>query len=861
MNFYRLLLHLYPSSFRAQYGEEMSEIFALGLSQKNGLLFRCGLWLSALAEVLANAAALHWEITRRDLYHSARSLLRSPGFALTAILLVTVGVGANVAVFTLTDFVLVRPLPFPHPEQLMKVWEAPPGYPRMELSPANYRDIVAANTSFSELAAFNPMSASMVGQGEPQRVQGAWVTANLLPTLQRPVLMGRSFTPKDDQKGAPGTVVLSYALWQTTFGGDDHILGKAVSLDNESYTVIGVMPYDFHFPTRETQFWSPFRFWGEDYKDRNNNYLEGLGRLKPGVMPAQAQNELSLIAARLRGQYPKEMEKVGISAVAMRDELSNQSRLLLKGLCGAALCVLIIACANLANLLLARSLARQRDLSIRLSLGASRRILLRQLLTESLLLGSIGGASAIALATAALPLLARLVPNGLPIQQVPSVDAHTLLFALGLTLFTIIAFSVAPALQACRGAGLNGLRIGVRTAGGGHQRARSALVIAEVGASIVLLVLSGLLLRALWKVQSTDPGFRTSGILSLRTELPFPKYNSTKLRSQFYEKVIANVRNQPGVLDAAYVTASPMTWAGGIWPVQVEGQSEIRAQGNVASMRFVTPGAFSTLGIPLKAGRSVSESDMAERPWVAVVSESFVHRYWPNEQPLGKHFKFGFHDHEVIGIVADIRVRGLERTSEPQVYLSYKQDADDGFTGYAPKDLVIYSKQPPATLLPAVRQIIHQADPEQPISQIRTIEEVVAGQTESRALQMHVLMIFTAVSIFLAGLGIYGLLSFAVAMRQQEFGVRMALGAQKADIFKMVFRQGAGLALAGLLPGLGLAYLAARLLQSLLAGVQPADRLTFAASASICLLTALLGSLVPALRAVKADPAAVMRAE
>jgi predicted permease len=861
MNFYRLLLHLYPSSFRAQYGEEMSAIFALSLSQRSGLLASCGLWLATLAEVSANAAALHWEIARRDLYHSARSLLHSPGFAVTAILLVTVGVGANVAVFTLTDFVLVRPLPFPHPEQLMKVWEKHPGYSRMELAPVNYRDVAASSTSFSALAAFNGISMSLVGQGEPRRIEGATVTANLFPTLQRPTLMGRTFNPGDDRAAAPGTIVLSYALWQTAFGGDANILGKAVSLDNQPYTVIGVMPHDFRFPTRATQFWTPYRFSEEDYKDRNNNYLEGLGRLKPGVSPAQARSELSLIAARLRGQYPKELEAVDLSAIDMRDELSAESRLLLKGLCGAALCVLIIACANLANLLLARSLARQRELSIRLALGANRRSLMRQLLTESLLLGLIGGASATAVAMAALPLLARLVPNGLPIQQVPPVDTQTLLFALGLTLLTVIAFGVAPALRACRGAGLSGLRVGVRTAGGGNQRARSALVIAEVGASIVLLVLSGLLLRALWKVQSTDPGFRTSGILSLRTDLPFPKYDDTNVRAQFYEKVIANVRSQPGVIDAAYITALPMTWGGGIWPVLVEGHSQIRSLGNVASMRFVTPGLFSTLGIPIKSGRSVSESDTADRPWVAVVSESFVRRYWPKEQPIGKHFNFATHDHEVIGVVADIRARGLERTSEPQVYLSSKQDADGGFTFYAPKDLVIYSNQPPEVLLPAVRQIIHQADPEQPISNIRTMEQVVAGETQSRTIQMRVLVIFTAVAIFLAGLGIYGLLSFAVAMRQQEFGVRMALGAQHSDIFKIVLQQGAALAVAGLLPGLGLAYLAARLLQSLLAGVQPADGLTFATAAGVCLLTALLGSLAPALRAVQADPAAVMKAE
>jgi putative ABC transport system permease protein len=861
MNWYRLLLHLYPSSFRAEYGDEMSAIFALELERSRGLAARCRLWLRAFFEVCFHAAMVHWEIARRDLFHSTRSLLSSPGFTLTAVLLVTIGIGANVAVFTLANFVLVRPLPFPEPERLMKVWEKHPGYSRMELSPANYRDVLASSTSFTELAAYNDNSMSLVGQGEPQRIEGATVTANLFPTLERPALIGRYFNMKDDQAGAPGTVVLSYGLWQTAFGGDSSILGKSVSLDNQPYTVIGVMPHDFRFPTRETLFWTPYRFQEGDYRDRDNNYLVGIGRLKPGVSLAQAQSELLLIAARLRRQYPKENEAVDLSVVEVRDGLSTESRLLLKGLCGAALCVLVIACANLANLLLARSLARQRELSIRLSLGASRRNLLRQLLSESLLLGLAGGASATAVAIAALPLLARLVPNALPVQQVPPVDAQTLLFALGLTLITVVAFGVAPALQACRDAGLSGLRVGVRTGGTGNHRARSALVIAELGASVVLLVLSGLLIRALWRVQSTDPGFRTSGILSLRTELPFPKYNKTSTRDQFYSKVLTDVRRLPGVTDAGYITALPMTWGGGIWPVLVDGRSQILSEGNVASMRFVTSGLFLTLGIPLKAGRAVSESDTADRPYVAVVSESFVRRYWPNEQPIGQHFKFAAHDHEVIGIVGDIRARGLERTSEPQVYLSSKQDADDGFTFYAPKDLVIHSTQPPEILLPAVRQIIHQADPEQPISNIRTMEDVVAGETESRTIQMRVLVVFTGVAIVLAGLGLYGLLAFMVSMRQQEFGIRLALGAGPGDLFKMVLLQGIKLAVAGLLPGLALAYIAARLLESLLAGVQPADALTFSTAAALCLITTLLGTLFPALRAVRADPTAVMRAE
>jgi predicted permease len=861
MNFYRLLLHLYPSSFRAEYGDEMSAIFALELDRRRRLRARCGLWFSAFAEIVFNAAMVHWEIARRDLLHSTRSLLRSSGFTLTAILLVTIGVGANVAVFTLANFVLVRPLPFPQPDRLTKVWEKHPGYSRMELSPANYRDLNASSRSFTALAAYSGYSMSLVGQGEPQRIEGTTVTANLFSLLERPVLIGRYFNQEDGQPGAPGTVVLSYSLWQTAFGGDREIVGKPVSLDNQPYTVIGVMPAGFRFPTRETLFWTPFRFQETDYQDRNNNMLEGIGRLKPGVSLAQARSELLLIAARLRKQYPKENEAVDLSMLALRDELSTESRLLLKGLCGAALCVLVIVCANLANLLLARSLARQRELSIRLSLGANRRNLLRHLLTESFLLGLAGGVSATAVAISALPLLSRLVPNGLPVQQVPPVDLQMLLFALGLTLMTVVAFGVAPALQASKGAGLSGLRVGVRTGGAGRHGARSALVIAEVVASVVLLVSSGLLIRALGRVQSVDPGFTTSGILSLRTELPFPKYNNTSTREQFYDKVLTNVRRLPGVKDAGYITALPMTWGGGIWPVEVNGRSQIRTAGTSASLRFVTPGLFSTLGIPIKLGRGVSESDTADRPYVAVVSESFVQRYWPNEQPIGRHFKFEFQDREVIGVVGDIRARGLERTSEPQVYLSSKQDPDNGLTYYAPKDLVIHSSQPPERLLPAIGQIVHAADPEQPISNVRTMDEVVAGETESRTVQMRVLVVFTVVAIVLAGLGIYGLLAFTVSMRQQEFGIRLALGAGQGDIFKMVLIQGARLALAGLLPGLALAYVAARLMQSLLAGVRPADALTFSTAAVLCLITTLLGTLLPALRAVQADPTAVMRAE
>ncbi len=861
MRLYRFLFRLYPSAFRAEYGPQLSEAFSEELIRTDGFTAKSRLWLSTVADILYNAAALHSEIARRDFRYAIRSLRRSPGFTITAILLIAIGVGANAAIFTLADFVLVRPLPFPHADRLVKVWEKLPGCSFMELSPANYRDINAASASFESLAVYFDKSMNLVGQGEPQRVQVTQVTANLFPVLEKQPWIGHVFTANDDKPGAPGTAVLSYALWQTQFGGDGDVLGKSILLDDASYTVIGVMPPDFLFPTRETQLWTAARFDEDSYQDRNDNFVVGIGRLKSGVSLEQARSEMALIAARIEKQFPKENKDVGISVIAMRDELSPLSRLLLTALCGASLCVLIIACANLANLLLARSLARKRELSIRVSLGAHPRRLLRQLLSESLLLAFAGALGAVALASAILPLLSRLVPNDLPIDQIPPVDLRLLLFALGLTILTVVAFALAPALSASTGAGLSALRDGVRTGGAGNHRARSLLVIGEVIVSVVLLICSGLLVRALWRIQQTDPGFSTKNILTLRTALPFPKYDKTADREKFYSEVLTAIHRLPGVTAAAYTSGLPMVWGGGIWPVDVNGDVETRTAGHVASMRFITPEFFAALSIPIQSGRGIEESDTADRPYVAVVSESLVERYWPGQSAIGKHFTFGFHDREVVGIVRDIHVRGLDRISEPQVYLSYKQVPDGWLVPYAPKDLVVHSSQTPTQLIPAIREIIRSADAEQPISNVRTIETIIAGNTEPRTVQLRVLIAFTAVAIFLAGLGIYGLLSFAVTMRRQEFGIRMALGAQNRDIFGIVLRQGAILAVAGLVPGLALAYAAAKLMDSLLAGIQPGDALTFSSAALLCLATALLGSLVPALRAVRVDPASVMRTE
>jgi predicted permease len=496
-------------------------------------------------------------------------------------------------------------------------------------------------------------------------------------------------------------------------------------------------------------------------------------------------------------------------------------------------------------------------------MGAGRERLVRQLVTESLVLALAGGALGVLVAAAAVPLLARLVPASLPIAQSPSIDLRVLIFAGAISGLTGIGFGVLPAVRACRQSDFSALREGARAGGGRKERLRSALVVAEVMASVVLLVSAGLLVRALWRIEATDPGFRTDGVLTLQTALPMPKYEQTARRAGFYTEVLSAVRALPGVSSAAYISFLPMVMRGGIWPITVEGKAvEVQRSGeHQASLRFVTPGFFATMGIPLHRGRDVAESDTPNAPFAAVVSESFVRRYWPDQYPLGRHFMMAFHDRMVVGVVGDIRVRGLERNSEPQAYLPYRQVQDGWVIGYAPKDLVIHSAAGPGTLLPAVRRIVRSADSEQPVSDVRTMADIVEEQTASRSAQVRVLGAFAAIAFLLAGVGIHGLLSFAVSRRTQEIGVRIALGARPGGIVGMIVRQGALLAGAGVLPGIALAYAAGRAMEGLLAGVKPDDAVTFASAVGLCLLMTVLGSLFPALRAVRIDPITAIRSE
>jgi predicted permease len=854
---YRMLLRLYPKSFRGEYEGEMCAVFSQRLRDSSGPFGLLALWIETLFDVLFNAAWVHFDVFLQDLRYFGRTLRQSPGYALTVVGIAGLGIGATTAAFSITDYVLLRALPFPDADRLVTIWQTDPHSSRWELSPAGYRDWKSQSKSFEAFGVYASLQVNLAGQGEPEALAGEIVTADVLPLIGVRPRLGRWFSAEDDRPGAACTVLLSYSLWQARFGGSASAIGSKVLLDDEPCTLIGVMPAGFAFPRRQDEIWMAARL-GED-PDRTNTYLVGAAKLRRGVTLEQANSELRVLAAQTERQFPKDLKDVSAAVYALRDFIAPRSKTMLVALLAASLCVLLIACTNLANLLLARALARRKELAVRSAMGAGRERLVRQLLTESLLLAIAGGALGMLIAVTATPLFAALVPTTLPIAALPSADWRVLSFGALATLLTGLAFGVLPALKATHGADLReGSRSGV---GGRKERLRGALVIAEIAASVVLLVTSGLLIRAMLRIEGTDPGFRTDHVLTLRTPVTGPRYEKTVTRHAFYKRVLDDVRVLPGVQSAAYVTSLPMVWRGGIWQITVNGQEPANPSSQRASMRFASPDFFKTLAIPLDLGRDVAESDVLTSPMVAVVSRSFANQYWPGESPLGKRFKIATADRIVIGVVGDIRVRGLEQASEPQVYLPYQQVPDGWFNGYIPQNVAIRTAQDPAQIAPAVRSIIASAEPQLPVTDVRPLSEIVAGETASRRAQLVVLGGFAGIAFLLAAIGIHGLLSYAVSQRTQEIGVRMALGATRGNILRLIVGDALMLAILGICAGTAVAYGAGLELRSLLAGLSPNDLDAFSAGILLSLVMTIAGSFVPAMRAVRVDPATALRAE
>ena len=876
MFLYRLLLHLYPASFRVEYAEELCRLFAGRRRDAAGPLALLTLWVGTGFETAYGAARVHLDIVRQDLRYTSRTLLRTPGFTLTAIVVTALGVGATTAAFTVADHVLIRPLPFLDPDRLVKILEGGVNRPANlrgiggtnNVAPANLLSWREMSSSFAAIGAYGFVTSNLVGSGEPERLDGVSITYEALEmTGVRPVL-GRPITSADDQPGAPCSVLISDGFWRRRFGGDGSIVGRTLTLDDESCVVGGVMPKGFVFPTRSTVFWRPMRL-PREIQDRRNRWLWVVARLKPGVSRQQAEADLTAVSATLAQMYPEHNGPVRAVMMGLREELGEQPRMLLFALVGASACVLLIACSNLASLLLARAAGRGRELAVRTALGAGRERLVRQLLTETVVLALCGGGLGLLIATAAVPMAVRLVPTVLPIAEAPALDLRMLMITALVTLGTGIGFGVLPAFRAARQASAVGLRDGARAgAGRRSQRPRAALVVAQVAMSIVLLVGAGLLIRALVRVQSTPPGFNADGVLTMRTTLPWTKYARQAPRVEFVRRVIEGVTALPGVTGAAYTSYLPMTMRGGVWPVELPGRAAGSDSRDTASARYITPEYFRVMQIPLKSGRGFQESDGVNAQPVAIVSERFVQAYLGDQPPIGRTFQFGpSGERTIVGVVGEVRVRGLESRSEPQVYLPYQQQRDNSTLGYIPKDLVVRldneraGEKQMADLATAIRRVVASVDPDQPIADIQPLAAIVDGETAPRAVQVRVLGAFAALACLLAAVGLHGLLAYVVSARTREFGIRLALGAEPGEILTLVAKRGLLLGIAGVAVGLTAAYIAGRWMESLLVGVSPADALVLAIAVSLSVGMTLAGSLLPAMRAARTSPMEAMRAE
>jgi putative ABC transport system permease protein len=858
---YRKLLRLFPASFRAEYQSELESTF----EEANRGRGRVGGALAAVGDAVPNALLAHWSIFRQDLRYALRTLSRSRGFALTVVLVTAIGVGANTATFSVADYVLLRPLPFPDPNALVRLCEGPKeggGWGCMnELSPGNYRSVASTRTAVQGWGAFTGASVNLVGAGRPLRLEGISVSAQVFPTLGVAPLLGRVFDTTGTRDRDARSVVLSYGLWRSQFGADRGVLGKTVRLDDASYTVIGVMPPGFRFPGPGVQLWTWLNLRETDFLDRGNTYLQAVGRLREGATFEQAQADLALLFARLQKDFPESNAETGFSFFRQRDYVMPRFRLMLLALCGASLSLLLVTSANLANLLLARAAARERELAVRAALGAGRDRLVRQMLTESVLLALLGGAAGILVAGFTVPLLAHLIPTSLPVGEAPRLDLTILALAGGFTLLTGIGFGLLPALRAGGRTGLGALQAGARAGGGRRQRLRTVLVTLEVALSIALLIPAGLLIRAVLKVEAVDPGFRTEDVLTVRTALATPRADNRVRREEFYQRVLDEVRALPGVTAAGYTSGIPMIMWGGVTGIEIPGEPVRPRRSSPVSIRWVTPGYLETLGLPVLSGRELDETDRGGAPLVAVVSESFAKRYWPGRDAIGMRFRTWNQERAVIGVVSDIRVRGLERSSEPQLYVPIAQAPDTIGDFYAPKDLALRAPGRAAGLAAAVKEIVARVDAEQPVSDVRLLSEVVEAQTVGRRAQLQVLGALAAVALLLTGIGIHGLLAFMVAQRSREIGVRLALGAEPKRVGRMIVGEAARLALFGGLPGVLAAYLAARGMSALLFGIEPADPLTLGAAVLLVLLVTLAGALIPAIRAVRTNPLVAMRAE
>ena len=807
------------------------------------------------------------ETLLKDIRYGVRGLLKRPGFTVIALITLALGIGANTAIFSVVNAVLLRPLPYQKPEELVIVWEDATfvGFPHNTPAPANYVDWKNQNQSFVDMAASHEDSFNLTGDGEPERVSAYTVNANFFPLLGVQPLLGRNFSTEEDRPGANKVVMLSYSLWQSRYGGDRNVLNREILLNSEKHTVVGVMPPSFQFFAKDVRLWVPIAFDQEDLANRGGHYLTVVARLKPGVSVPQAQADMNAIMRRIAADHPEETGegRVGAVVLPVRDEFVGDARGSLIMLLVAVAFVLLIACANVAGLLLARAVARRKEIALRLALGAGRPRVIRQLLTESLLLAVAAGVLGSLLAYASFTFLQGLVPEQMALATSLKLDVRILIFTIAISIITGIVFGLVPALQSAN----FDLNDALKQSSGrvtSTGRLRSSMIVFEVALSIVLLVGAGLLIQTLFQLFRQYSMLEPEKVLTMRTVLPREKYKELQQRDNYYQQVLQRVEHLPGVVTAGYSTSIPLAWKGGTSGFYPEGlKAPIPGMAYDANHRQVSANYLKAMNIALRQGRYFDNRDNAQSLPVAIINETMARQYWPGENVVGRRFKLGGPDEpepwrEIVGVVADVRQMGLDEPVKAEMYFPYQQD--NGMWN-SPRDLAIRTNGDTSSLVGAVRQIIREVDPDQPVSNVATMAEVLGTEAAQRRMGMIMLVGFAALALLLASLGIYGVLAYFVTQHTNEIGVRQALGATPRNILFLVLRKGMGLTFLGVAIGLAASFALTRLMSSLLFGVTAADPLTFTTVPLVLVAVALLACYIPARRATKVDPLVALRYE
>ncbi|HKP86588.1 MAG TPA: ABC transporter permease [Blastocatellia bacterium] len=803
------------------------------------------------------------EMLFRDVRYCVRLLLKRPLFAAVSVVTLALGIGANTAIFSVVNAVLLAPLPYERSDELMVAWgiNQASNLDQLPLCVPDFTDLKEQTETFDQVAAAKGQAFTLTDGDEPARINGVRVSANLLSLFEARPVVGRGFLESEGLPGAEPVVMVGHALWQQRYGSDPDLVGRTLSVDGRVCTVVGILPKGFYYPTPETMLYVPFIPQPNETL-RGARFLRVIGRLKKGVAMAEAQAEMDAIFSRLSIQYPASNTGFGVRLISLREQVVGQVRPALMVLLGAVGCVLLIACANVANLLLARAAARRTEFAIRASLGASRGQLIRQLLTESVMLSLMGGALGLLLATWGVPVLTGISSASIPRVAEIAINLRVLGFTAIVSLITGVVFGLAPALRSSSRQLTTALREGRRGSTGSilHQRLLSALVVSEVAIALVLLVAAGLMIRSFLSVSSIAPGFNPRGVLTMGIGLPSSRYPGIAQQAAFYDGLLEKVRRLPGVVTAASVIRLPMLGFNAATDFTIQGKPVAQGSEPTADYRAVSQDYFMTMGIPLLKGRDFTEREMKDAPDAMIINQMMAERFFPGEDPIGKRVQI-FPDparwREVVGVVGDTKLLGLDGEINPTIYVPYPQNPYPNAMRNV--FLVARTNGAPDGLVASIRGELRSLDKEVPISQVQTMEEVISGSLAQRRFSMSLLMVFAVLAALLAGVGIYGVMAYIVAGRTHEIGIRMAMGAEQKDVIKMVMGDGAKLTLIGVGIGLAAAIGLTRLLASLLYKVSATDPATYAGIALLLTVIALMASYVPARRAAKVDPIEALR--